>query len=122
MVDPTSRLTAQRRRTTMAVLSVVTFQVTPGRMGDFLAVVRDLQSIEDRLAVNLTSMRVFEAEVAGPGSGQVSLVFEYADLASWGSTVDRERQDAAYLMLGDTDERGAIATVVDRALYSELRF
>jgi hypothetical protein len=104
----------------MAVLSVVTFQVAPGRMEDFLAAVRTLQAIEERLAVNLTAMRLFEAEVAGDGSGQVSVVFEYADLASWGTTVDRERQDAEYLALDASDPQGEIATMVDRALYSEL--
>src|SRR4051794_16964717 len=49
---------AQPRRVTMAVLSVVTFQVAPARMEDFLAAVRKLHAIEERLAVNLTSMRV----------------------------------------------------------------
>jgi hypothetical protein len=104
----------------MAVLSVVTFQVTAGRMEEFLAAARKLQAIERRLAVNLVSMRLFEAEVAGQGSGHVSLVLEYGDLASWGETVDRERQDAEYLALLDSDPRGEIATLVDRALYSEL--
>ena len=104
----------------VAVLSVVTFQIAPGRMEDFRAAVRTLQTIEERLAVNLTAMRLFEAEVAGDGSGQVSVVFEYADLASWGATVDRERQDAEYLALDASDPQGDIATMVDRALYSEL--
>jgi phenylpyruvate tautomerase PptA (4-oxalocrotonate tautomerase family) len=104
----------------MAVLSVVTFQVAPGRMEDFLAAVRTLQAIEERLAVNLTAMRLFEAEVAGDGSGQVSVVFEYADLASWGATVDRERQDAAYQDLVASAAQGDVATIVDRSLYSEL--
>jgi hypothetical protein len=104
----------------MAVLSVVTFQVAPGRMEDFRAAVRTLQSIEERLAVNLTAMRLFEAEVAGDGSGQVSVVFEYADLASWGATVDRERQDAEYQEMVASAAQGDIATMVDRSLYSEL--
>ena len=106
----------------MAVLSVVTFQVEPGRMDDFLAAVRTLQEIENRLAANLVSMRLFEAEVAGQGSGQVSLVFEYADLASWGATVDREREDAAYLALLASDPEGEVVTLVDRALYTEIDF
>ena len=104
----------------MAVLSVVTFHVSPGRMDDFLAAVRTLEEIEGRLAANLVSMRVFEAEVAGRGSGRVSLVFEYADLASWGATVDREREDAAYLALVGSDPEGDVATLVDRALYTEI--
>ena len=104
----------------MAVLSVVTFHVSPGRMDDFLALVRTLQEIENRLAANLVSMRVFEAEVAGRGSGRVSLVFEYADLASWGATVDREREDAAYLALAGSDPEGDVATLVDRALFTEI--
>lgn len=106
----------------MAVLSVVTFEVAPGRMDDFLTAARKLQAIEARLAVNLTSMRLFEAEVAGEGSGQVSLVFEYADLGSWGATLDRERQDEEFLALLASDPEGEVATMVDRALYSELPF
>ena len=106
----------------MAILSVVTFAVAPGRMEDFLAAARRLQAIEQRLAVNLTTMRLFEAEVAGDGSGQVSLVFEYADLASWGATVDREQQDAEYLELVASAAQGDFATMVDRALYSEVSF
>jgi hypothetical protein len=106
----------------MAVLSVVTVEVAPGRMEDFLGAVRTLKAIEDRLAVNLRSMRLFEAEVAGEGTGRVSLVFEYADLGSWGTTVDRERQDTAYQTMMQSDPEGEIVTIVDRALYTELAF
>jgi hypothetical protein len=106
----------------MAVLSVTTFDVAPGRMDDLLAAVRQLQAIEARLAVNLLSLRVFEADVAGDRSGRVSLVFEYADLASWGTTLDRERADEEFLALLAADPRGEIATMVDRSLYVEIPF
>jgi hypothetical protein len=106
----------------MAVLSVTTFAVSPGRMDDFLAAVRTLQAIEARLAVNLVSMRLFEGEVAAEDSGRVSLVFEYADLGSWGMTVDRERADAEFQALLGADPDGEIATMVDRSLYTEVPF
>jgi hypothetical protein len=86
----------------MAAISQITYQVKPGRMEDFLAAARELKGAIERLGVNVRAVRLFEAEVAGPHSGRVVLSFEYADLASWGATVDREH-----------------AAVVDRALLVE---
>ena len=102
----------------MAVLSIVTVRVKPGRMADFVAGMKELREIENRLGSNLRSMRLFEARVGGPEPGLVSVVFEYDDLASWGATVDAELRDRAFQTLtgssaDDADE------LVNQTLYVE---
>lgn len=102
----------------MAVLSVVTVRVKPGRMADFVAGMKELKEIEDRLGSNLRSMRLFEARVGRPQVGLVSIVFEYDDLASWGAAVDAELRDRAFLDLtgpsaDDPDE------LINHTLYVE---
>lgn len=103
----------------MAVLSMVTVRVKPGRMADFVTGVKELKEIEDRVGSNLRSMRLFEARVGGSQPGLVSIVFEYDDLASWGATVDAELRDRAFQALtgptpDDPDE------LVDQILYVEV--
>ncbi len=102
----------------MAVLSVVTVRVKPGRKADFVAGLKELKEIENRLGSNLRSMRLFEARVGGSQPGLMSVVFEYDDLASWGATVDAEPRDRAFQSLtgpsaDDPDE------LLDQTLYVE---
>jgi hypothetical protein len=104
----------------MAVLSFVTLKVKPGRMSDLMAGVKELQSIEQRLGKNLRSMRLFEAQVGGSDTGLMALAFEYDDLASWGATVDAERQDRAFqAQMGTPDDP---AELVGQTLFVEIPF
>jgi len=77
----------------MAVFEVLTFDVKPGRLEDFLADARELKRILERVDVGLTSMRVVRFMVAGPDSGRVALLFENTDLSAWGQSLDNEIQD-----------------------------
>jgi DNA polymerase III psi subunit len=79
----------------MAVIEILTFEVKPGRLEDFLADVRELRQILDRIDVELTSLRVVRYMVAGLDSGQVALLVENTNLATWGQSLDNESQDAA---------------------------
>jgi hypothetical protein len=77
----------------MAVLEVLTFEVKPGRLEDFLADVRQLERVLARVDVGLTGMRVLRYMIAGADSGRVALLFENTDLASWGQSLDAEIGD-----------------------------
>lgn len=77
----------------MAVFEVLTYDVKPGRLEDFLADARELKHILERVDVGLTSMRVVRFMVAGPDSGRVALLFENTNLSSWGQSLDNEIQD-----------------------------
>ncbi len=85
----------------MAVIEVLTYDVKPGRLDDFLADVRRLEQILNRVDVGLTSMRVLRYMVAGAESGRVALMVENTDLASWGQSLDAE--------LGDPDDQAIYA-------------
>jgi hypothetical protein len=105
----------------MAVISVVGFAVRSGRMDDLVAGVKELKPIVERLGVNLKEVRVFQNLVGGQSSGTVAVTFEYADLASWGATNDRELQDPAWLaVVARLSGPDASATVVSRELYTEI--
>lgn len=105
----------------MAVVEVLTFEVKPDRLDDFLADVRQLEQVLARVDVGLTSMRVLRYMVAGADSGRVALVFENTDLASWGQSLDAE--------IGDPEDQAIIAgwqsaespvTLVHRMLLREI--
>lgn len=77
----------------MAVFEMLTFEVKPGRLEDFVADARALQRILERVDVGLTSMRAVRFMVAGPDSDHVALIFENTDLTSWGKSLDNEIRD-----------------------------
>jgi hypothetical protein len=102
----------------MAVLSMITIRVKPGRTEEFLGLVRELGEIEARVGANLRSMRLFESLVGGAEPGQLALLFEYDDLASWGATVDAERKDESFnAQVGSADDP---AETVGQTLFVEI--
>jgi hypothetical protein len=102
----------------MAMLSVVTARIKPGRMDEFVNDVKELKKTEERVATNLRGMRLFVAQVSGRNTGLVSLMFEYADLASWGSTLDAElSEDPAFQAVAGADDA---FEVLDQSLYVEI--
>jgi hypothetical protein len=105
----------------VSVISVQTWDVKAGRREEFVGNVRELQAILRRLGVNFKSIRLYRAYVAGPGTGILELAIEYADLASWGATVDAEQNDPAWQALAATvsGPNGA-ATQVSRSLSIEM--
>lgn len=105
----------------MAVVSVVSWQVKPGRREDFLASARESKAVIEPLGVNLRSIRLFFGVVAGPNSGIHRVSFEYDDLASWAATVEREAQDAGFAALVEKGSSpDSAATLSSRALLTEI--
>ncbi len=105
----------------MAVIEVLTFDVKPGRLDDFLVDVRQLEQVLARVDVGLTGMRVLRYMVAGADSGRVALLFENTNLASWGQSLDAE--------IGDSEDQAIFArwqsaespvTLVHRMLLRDL--
>jgi hypothetical protein len=105
----------------VSVIEVLTFEIKPGRLDDFLADVRQLEQVLARVDVGLTRMRVLRYMVAGVDSGRVALMFENTDLASWGQSLDAE--------IGDPEDQAIMArwqspespvTLVHRMLLREI--
>ena len=89
-------------------------------MEQFLKDVKELRKIEDQKGTNLRSMRLFVAQVGGQNTGQVSLVFEYDDLASWGATVDAEvASDPWFLAVPGPDDTFEL---IGQTLYLEIPY
>lgn len=80
----------------MSLISVVSYEVKPGRQADFIDMFRDAKKVIEGLAVNLKSIRAYQWAVAGPFVGRVSVVFEYGDVTDWANTVLREENDEAF--------------------------
>jgi hypothetical protein len=105
----------------MAVFDVITFEVKPGRREEFLTDIRDFKGLIERVDVGLTSVRLAEAMLAGSTSGQVVMVVEQTDLTSWGTSVDREKQDEAMLALESRWQTAdPPARMVSHALLTEI--
>jgi hypothetical protein len=98
------------------VLQVTAVQVKPGQMDAYLAKVKQLQAILKRLGTSGTT-RVWEATLAGDGTGTVAVGVEYPSLAAYAESTTKVSADAEWqkLMAGLDDMR----TVVSRSLYRE---
>jgi hypothetical protein len=105
----------------MAVIEVLTYDVKPGRLDDFLADVRALQGILARVDVGMTGLRLMRVMLAGPDSGRVALMVENTNLASWGQSLDNENDDpedqALYARWQSADSP---VTLVHRMLLREI--
>lgn len=105
----------------MAVIEVLTFDVKPGRLDDFLVDVRELRDILARVDVGLTGVRLMDAMLAGADSGRVMLMVENTDLSSWGRSLDNESQDPADQALNARwRSPHAAATLAHRMLLREI--
>jgi hypothetical protein len=98
------------------VLQVTAVQVKPGQMDAYLAKVKQLQAILKRLGTSGTT-RVWEATLAGDGTGTVAVGVEYPSLAAYAESTSKVSADAEWqkMMAGMDDLR----TVVSRSLYRE---
>lgn len=105
----------------MAVIEVLTFDVKPGRRDDFLADVRELQGILDRVDVGLIGLRLMSVMLAGSDSGRAALMVENTDLSSWGRSLDNEIQDAEDQALNARwDSPDSPVSLVHRMLLREI--
>ena len=105
----------------MAVIEAITFDVKPGRQDELITTIKDLKGLLDRVDVGLTSVRLVHATIAGPNAGRVVLLAEYADLPSWGKSIENENADPDLLALVQQSMGSDAAfTTVGRTLYTEI--
>ena len=98
-------------------LQVVTVKVKPGKMNAYMAAIKKLNGIMDRLGVKAT-VRTWRATMAGDATGTVVVGLEHADLAAFA--------DANAKMQGDSEWQKTIAgldgirTILSSSLYEEV--
>ena len=98
------------------VLQVTTVQVKAGQMDAYLAKVKQLQAIIKRLGTSGTT-RVWEATLAGDGTGTVVVGVEYPSLAAYAESTTKVSADSEWkAMIASLDD---MRTVVSRSLYRE---
>ena len=69
----------------MSVIAVFTYEVKPGRMGDFIAKLQQAADRRFNSPVMPKSFRMFRSTVPGPDTGPVMLHIEYDDMAAYGA-------------------------------------
>jgi hypothetical protein len=85
-------------------------------MSEMVAELKELTEIENRVGTNFRGMRFFEKRIGGPNSGELAIIFEYEDLASWGATLDAELRDKAFQQMSAEEQD----ELVDQSLYIEI--
>ena len=78
----------------MAVATVTTFEIRPGRNEEFNKQVAEAKKLHERLGGRV---RVWAATLAGPNAGQVIYVIEHNDLAAFASFSQKMQADSAWL-------------------------
>lgn len=105
----------------MAVTSIVSYKVKPGRDEEFVQAVKEAKPVLESLGVNLKSIRLRRAAIAGANTGLYRLGFEYDDLRSWAATLEREAQDDRYNdILKRTLSEESPATIIGRVITTDL--
>lgn len=74
----------------MTVATVTGFQINPGRNQDFMSLVAEAKKIHERLG---GKVRVWTATAAGPNTGNVTYVIEYANLAGYAAFSEKLQAD-----------------------------
>ena len=77
----------------MAVATVTTFQIRPGRNQEFMAQVAEARKLHERLGGRV---RVWLATFAGPNAGQAIYVIEHADLAAYAGFSQKMEADPGW--------------------------
>jgi hypothetical protein len=79
----------------MAVIAIFTYNVKPGRMGDFIAKLRAAHSkFNSKLMPKI--IRLFRRTVPGPDTGPLVLMIEYENMAAYGARTDYENSNAEW--------------------------
>lgn len=80
----------------MAVLAIFTYEVKPGRMGDFMAKLGQAAGPEFDSPVMPKAVRLFRNSVPGPDTHQVILHIEYEDMAAYGARTKFEAENVRW--------------------------
>ncbi len=78
----------------MPVIQMSTVRVKPGRLEEFLAHQDAIKAINARHG--LTGRRLLRATLAGTGTGDVLIVSEFADMASYARWNEERNKDPDY--------------------------
>lgn len=97
-----------------AVLQGVIVRVEPGRLDDYLAQVESLRKTQERLGSS-GQMRVWEATLAGEGSGNLAVGIVYPSLAAYAKDSGRLQADAEGQKIFEGLDK--IRTVVSSSLF-----
>ncbi len=102
----------------MSVRGVVTYEVPPEQTQDFLNLSKEAIGHIGRLGGK--NIKLFQALVAGPNTGQVVLTVDFDDLAAWGTfnqTFNADRDAQALVQKFSTAGAGR---VIGRAIMNEI--
>jgi hypothetical protein len=80
----------------MAVTAIFTYDVQPGRLGDFLAKLQQAAAPEFDSPVMPKAVRLYRNTVPGPDTGPVLLFLEYEDMAAYGARTAWENSNPAW--------------------------
>ncbi len=78
-----------------AVAQVITFEVAPGQVGDFLAVFAKGAPILQRHAPDAEAA-IWQTVVGGPNTNRLTIVITHPSLEAWGATQPKIAADPAY--------------------------
>lgn len=83
----------------MSVFAIFTYEVKPGRMGDFITKLREAAHPRFESDVMPLSVRLLRNTVPGPHTASLILAIEYADMAAYGARTDFENGNAEWVEL-----------------------
>ena len=103
--------------TANSVLQTVTVRVKPGQLDDYVERVDALQKVSDRLGVT-SSMRIWQATLAGDATGTVVVGLIHPSLAAYADNTTKMQGDAEWQkrIAGLDDIRSIVSTGLARSI------
>lgn len=83
----------------MPVIAIFKYEVQPGRMGDFMAKLKQAADPKFTSPAMPRSFRLFRSTVPGPDTGPVIMMIEYEDMAAYGARTAFENANAEWKQL-----------------------
>ena len=80
----------------MSVMAIFTYDVKPGRFGDFMAKLQQAAEPKFNSKVMPKTIRLFRDTVPGPETAFVILTIEYENMAAYGARTDYENSNAEW--------------------------
>ena len=103
----------------MAVRDVLAFQTKPGRLPDVVALVKEINSVAEKL--NSPKARVFNTAVGGEAFLTRMVIFEHENMQAWAEANAKALADADYqALLPKIFGADAPWTPVSRSLMQEM--
>ncbi|MBW7834194.1 MAG: hypothetical protein H3C29_13370 [Simplicispira suum] len=97
----------------MTVIAKFTYEIQPGRLGDFLQKLAQAASPEFNSPSMPSAVRLFQSTVPGPASQGIQLHIEYPDMAAYGQRTTFEDNNPAWraLFAEDADSPQRLVSV-----------